>query len=460
MIGNMIISGGPTGLSYNLLGNSSSPVQLERGWRVPTSQKSASLLARDPFIEVAESFPVQVVGTSEADVWQEYDAFVYFMQGINEARQKPDYDIYNFSIQATTGGTARQSMILGPVQNAPIVGPPTSPVDDANGFWRMRGVMVNFTRKGRFIDPASTVSSTTDTTQLADGTYEVTFAAEQPVDSPLKVTINTSPNNAKPDLAEGMLLVSNHDLVTAENSWRFAANTAVITGVGWTSFNDLARIPNTTGSNVSRWQATGNTAITSNDAVFSPTIRWRRVLVLAMIMNVTAGAGAIMRLNFKTLDLQDVRSETQPINGDGAAHVVNFGVVAVPTNGLDWFNVTLQNTTAALSDIRIERIICVNLDQPSVMIFRHGRISGSAVNFTLDPRYLTNLNPIFSGVGGVNAYIPSYIRGSQHVSHRLRGVRVLWLKPNGLDWDWKYNAGGRVTFSVQASVNPASLTPR
>lgn len=456
MFGNLTISGGPTGLSYNLQ-SPSSKVQLERGWRVPTSQRTSSLVARDPFAEVLEVLPLQIIGTTEADVWTQYDAFVYFAQAIAQARQKPDYDIYKFSMQNMAAATTWETMILGPAPNTPVISPPTKPIDHAAGMYRMPGVTLTFMRKGRLINPASTVTSSTDTTQLADGTYEMTFAQEQAVDSPLKLVMTAAPNNAKAALAEGMLLISNHPVTVAENSWRFGS---LISGTNWTNINDSAFLPNTSGSLVSRFLATNNNAVTSNDAVFSPIISWKRMLILATAMNLTAGAGLIMRLNFKSPDGNEIRTETQPIIGDGSAHVISLGVIAGPPNGIGFFNVTTQNTTAALSDVRIERIICVNLDNPHVMMFRHGQLA-SGGSYTLDPRYLTDLNPIFSGLNGANVLMPRYVRGPQHMSQQKLGVRVLWLKPDGRYWDWRYTVGGaRVTWSMQCSVNPAALAPR
>lgn len=456
MLGNVIISGGPTGLSYNFQ-SPSSKVLLEKGWRVPTSQRNTSLVARDPFAEVVETLPLQIVGSSEDDVWTQYDSFVYFAQSIAQARQKPDYDIYKFSVQKITGGTTWETMITGAAPNTPVISPPTKPTQNAANMWRMPGVILTFMRKGRLINSASTVTSSTDTTQLADGTYEMTFAQEQAVDSPLKLVMTAAPNNAKAALAEGTLLISNHPVDVAENSWRFGS---LISGTNWTNINDSAFLPNTSGSLVSRFLATNNNAVTSNDAVFSPIISWKRVLILVTAMNLTVGAGLIMRLNFKSPDGNEIRTETQPINGDGFAHVISLGVVAGPPNGIGFFNVTTQNTTAALSDVRIERIICVNLDNPHVMIFRHGQLADGG-SYTLDQRYLTNLNPIFSGLNGANVLMPRYVRGPQHMAQKKLGVRVLWLKPDGRYWDWRYTVGGaRVTWSMQCSINPAALAPR
>jgi hypothetical protein len=465
MIGAMDITGGPLGLTYNLMAPAS-PVVLETSsYRGGVSHRSNSLVGRDPYTEVLISFRVTVLGATEDDAWNQYAIFADFMQGISVFRQRPYLTPYLFKVQPKSGGRIWQTMIMGGDSlTSEIIGPPSDPVSDTASMWVMQGIEVRFRVKGRSIDAVNTIQASIGATQIG---LKMVFdlLANQTCDSPINVVLtDTTPGTACPTITDGLVIIANRD----------SAQSAIveIDGTGFTSFssappftapNDSTNSP-TSGATVRAFTAPDNGfyTMTTPNATYTP---HRRNLIFVMVKNLTLNASCQCILQIiNTADGNVFSSEYRPIIGDQSAGILCLGVLALPAN-LVLTNVTIRlaftNTTTGLSVVYVDRVYLVNIDLANLTIFYHGALAkttNTPSTHSLDQRYLTAINPDFYGGSGI---IAGRVRGSLHTSAKSRYVEVLWLTPNGPRWRWQYTATTTPrSMTGVIGLFPASVYPR
>lgn len=468
MIAAMDMTGGPQGLTYNLM-SSASKVLLEKGsYRGEVSHRSNSLVGRDPYTEILITFRVSILGATEDEAWDVYAAFADFCQGIMAFRQRPYTTPYLFKIQPKAAGRIWQTMIIGGADLAtPVIGPPSDPVSDSSSLWMMRGIEVKFRAKGRLIDTVNTVQANVGSTVIGQKmTFD--FLTNQTCDSPVNVVItDTAPGTAAPQISDGMIIVANRD-----------SGQSAIVEVDLTSFttfssappfstpNDSSNSP-TGGATVRAFTAPDNTpfyTMTNNNAAVVP---HRRQLILMLVKNLVANSNLQVTMQMiNTADGNVFTSEYRPIVGEASAtaKILNLGVMALPTNA-NLANMQLRfgltNTTTALSQVYFDRLYLINLDLPNLTIFTHGPLNKTTNNpstHSLDQRYLTAINPDFYGASGM---IAGNLRGSLHASVKSRFLEVVWLTPTGPRWRWQYTATTTPRSATGlAGVFPASVYPR
>jgi hypothetical protein len=474
MIASMILSGGPYNQIYNLM-SPTSKVQLEKGWSDPMGQRSAAVIERDPYTDVLTTLPIQIVGSSEVDAWNQYNKFASFVQYIAQFRLHPDRHPITFGIKATAASSLVSTLATGSADYNPatpiISQPPPAILDDVSGMYRMRGIKVQFRRKGRFIRPNPDDQSAEmgiTNTPVNGRESKIIFGEDYDTDSPVTLSIGLE-GTSSTMLPGGQILVSNpyvYSETFAGEAFQFINGRHLGTSapLGFSAVVDsiLDTNPMTLGSSLlSKWVAPNNTPVekTGNPGI---TTLFREFLCLALVRSQVSQSAATMQFFLQsTLDSTRIYSKVMPIVAGADAKVINLGVMGVPEG---WANagfligVIYRNTSTTLSTIWLDTFILVNLNVANLSYFEHGPIWQPAgyIAYAIDQRYLSATTPIMYMNDGSDIYAyPSRQRGSMHVNRRGRSLRVLWLTPGGNKW--RQHAHNR-PITVGAESYPASLS--
>lgn len=433
---------------------------LREGWAPSIAALRRSELGGvGPYEEVVEELEIIITGADTATALANLGALArlldqaerWWLRGEAVSPVLLKYAPQGSTISSTAAPL--QTVVLGRAEGDETNLNLTSRFNDVGMIKEIRTVHVRFLRRGWWIgadsSPATSASAANPTV------HTVTFADNQLISSPAKVTIGGLTNAAGIGELSGFIAVadsaSDMVLIDAE-SLAFPAN-------NWTSVAEAAA----RGGNILRW-ARNTTTFTESASTGGTTVSARCYAVYATVRNNSATMSFLLRLSVKVGDYAFFGSVVPIDTSTTNPRALLLGVVVLP----EFTNVLLHNfrieaaqvDSGAGHTIDIDTLLVVNLDDEMSRVVAVGNYprSVSVAILGIDDGILTRTLPAVGDISGVPVNRATYSGDPLICSKGTTMVGCLFAT-QGANWQIRNTTPAICSTTLTAVRHNAYLVP-
>lgn len=416
-------------------------------------RRRGMLWACGPYDEVSEEIVVHVVGETPAEALANLAALGRLMdQAERWWRTNEPASAVTIQYMPEGGSGVLQSAILGrdPGDETSGINLPVTFNSDLSAYM-IANLRLRFRRRGWWVGADSTPA--TSSSAAAPAIHSVTFADNQLVSSPAKVTIGGLSNLsaafsgflAVTDSASDMALIEAESLGFPANSWNSVADA------------------NARGGNVLRWSR-NTTTFTASASTGGTTVAARAYAVYATVRNNSATMNFLLRIAYKISIHTRYTPPVVVLAGATSPQAILLGVVTLgdytPVTNHSFTIEAAQTESGAGHTIDIDTLLVINLDDEMsrIVAVPNFALSTGNVSLIVDDRILTSPNASAGDMGQVPPYYTPY-QGDVFFCSKGTSMAACLFATQGANWLVKNTTPATVQTNLTAVRHNAAVVP-